>query len=471
VHAWRLDEPLPVAAGGHLYDGCVRLTDIGCGYATFLVVTGPQRGMVWVDYSAGDGDIAPVAGFLDWYGRWLDATATALLSTAIADALDAGQPGPYERFIVRWAECFERRAAAGGSPALADLAALRLYQAAQEPARAAQAHAIIEQLEDDSTVDNSVERLTRWAEAAGAAAALADPPAAQAAQHRSWRIRRLLADNPQCPPDLLALLVADGRHEVRLAAVAHPACPPAALAHLAGAAQRRWSPSTRLQCLLELDHVARHPATDASTVAGLATLDEHLEDELASSVVRTVTQRPDLPDPLPQALLHSRWPWVRAAAGSNPATPVELAAELGADEHPAARSAVAGRHDAPHDLLLRLATDATVAVRAAVAGNSAAPAAALRRLGRDTSADAAITYALARNPSAPAEVREALRWHPYVTLPDPDDPLPAQDMGSRALAVLLAEGEVADPDYPHDLLAAAIADPDPMVGYRAGRSP
>jgi hypothetical protein len=303
VQAWRVDEPLPVAEGGHLYDGCVRLTDIGCGYSTFLVVTGPQRGMVWVDYSAGDGDIAPMDGFLDWYGRWLDATATSLLATAVADALDAGEPGPYESFLRRWAECFERRAAVGGPSALADLAALRLYQSMADPARAEQARLIIEQLDGDSTVDNSVERFTRWADAAGVAAALAVPPSPPAGQHGSWRTRRLLAGNPQCPPDVLASLVADARHEVRLTAAAHPACPPLALADLARTAEQRWSPGTRLPCLLELDQVARHPGTDMSTVASLATLDERIDDELASNVVRTVAQRPDLPDPLLPALL------------------------------------------------------------------------------------------------------------------------------------------------------------------------
>ena len=413
--AWTSDDPLPVVPGGHLYDGCIQLNDIGCGYATFLVVTGEQRGNVWVDYSAGDGAIAPVGGFLDWYGRWLDEVVTSLLCPAIGSALDAGEPGPYERFVLRWAECFERRAATGEPSALADLAALRLYQAATDPSRAPQAYALIEQLDGESTVDDEVERLTAWADPAGVAAATGPSPDPAAVRRPLWRVRRLLAGNPRCPAEVLAVLAGDDRHEVRLAAVAHPSCPATALAALADAAQARWSASAPLPTLYELDLVARHPATPPSTVELLAALDERLADELASNVVRSVARRPDLPEPLAQKLSRSRWPWVRAA----------------------------------------------------VAGNPAAPAPALRRLARDVDADTTVTYALAGNPAAPAEVLDVLRLHPYVSMPLE----PVEEEAARPLAALVAEGAVADPDYPHALLGRAIADPDPMAGYRAGRSP
>jgi hypothetical protein len=39
------------------------------------------------------------------------------------------------------------------------------------------------------------------------------------------------------------------------------------------------------------------------------------------------------------------------------------------------------------------------------------------------------------------------------------------------VAAVVAAGQVADVDYPYGLLATAIADPDPEVGYAAGRSP
>jgi hypothetical protein len=465
--AWTSDDPLPVVPGGHLYDGCIQLNDIGCGYATFLVVTGEQRGNVWVDYSAGDGAIAPVGGFLDWYGRWLDEVVTSLLCPAIGSALDVGEPGPYERFVLRWAECFERRAATGEPSALADLAALRLYQAATDPSRAPQAYALIEQLDGESTVDDEVERLTAWADPAGVAAATGPSPDPAAVRRPLWRVRRLLAGNPRCPAEVLAVLAGDDRHEVRLAAVAHPSCPATALAALADAAQARWSASAPLPTLYELDLVARHPATPPSTVELLAALDERLADELASNVVRSVARRPDLPEPLAQKLSRSRWPWVRAAVAGNPATPAALAVALAADAHPTVRAAVAGRPDVPGALLAALADDPDAAVRESVAGNPAAPAPALRRLARDVDADTTVTYALAGNPAAPAEVLDVLRLHPYVSMPLE----PVEEEAARPLAALVAEGAVADPDYPHALLGRAIADPDPMAGYRAGRSP
>ena len=119
--AWRYDSEarLPVPAGAHLYDGCVHLNDIGCGYSSFLVVTGPQRGTVWVDYSAGDGDIAPVASFVDWYEAWLDEWAVAILRDELQQALDDRQPSEHDEYVRRWSICFERRAATGAPMARA----------------------------------------------------------------------------------------------------------------------------------------------------------------------------------------------------------------------------------------------------------------------------------------------------------------------------------------------------------------
>jgi hypothetical protein len=465
--AWRVDDPLPLYDGGHLYDGCLHLNDIGCGYSTFLVVTGPQRGTVWVDYSAGDGDIAPAGGFLDWYGRWLDEVATSLLVSAITDALDARSISPFDAQIHRWTECFERRAELGPPQARAELAVLRLYQARTEEWRGAQAFDLIEELSTNPALEDAVERLTRWADAPGVVAATADPPGSAAAETPLWRIRRLLARNPQCPPEILDALASDDRHEVRLAALAHPSCPPSTLDGHARATSGRWR-SAPLECLLELDLVARHPATESSTVLNLVAELERTDEELASNALRTLAQRPDAPAVALEHLAGSRWPWVRSAVAGNPSTPVPVVATLAADEHPAVRSAAAGRIDAPHPLLGLLADDPAVTVRASVAANPGAPASALRRLGGDTTAAATVTYALLRNPATPPQVQAVLRLHPFVVVSD--DPGPAEPEPS-SLAELVAAGEVADPDYPHALLAAAIADPDVMVGYRAARSP
>ena len=67
------DETLPIPDGSHPFDGCLYLSDLGCGYSYLLVVTGQAAGQVWVDYTAGDGQVSMVAASFDaWYASWLD---------------------------------------------------------------------------------------------------------------------------------------------------------------------------------------------------------------------------------------------------------------------------------------------------------------------------------------------------------------------------------------------------------------
>lgn len=51
-----------------------------CGHHDLLVVTGPERGNMWIDVRAGDEGIAPLVNetllgrrqtFLEWYQAWL----------------------------------------------------------------------------------------------------------------------------------------------------------------------------------------------------------------------------------------------------------------------------------------------------------------------------------------------------------------------------------------------------------------
>jgi len=67
------DETLPIPDGSHPFDGCLYLSDLGCGYSYLLIVTGEAAGQVWVDYTAGDGQVSKVADdFAAWYAQWLD---------------------------------------------------------------------------------------------------------------------------------------------------------------------------------------------------------------------------------------------------------------------------------------------------------------------------------------------------------------------------------------------------------------
>ncbi|MFI9170858.1 SMI1/KNR4 family protein [Streptomyces lincolnensis] len=56
--------------------GAVCLSHEGCGYFHWLVVSGPQRGQVWIDERAGDGRLSPLGqlGFADWYLDWVEKT-------------------------------------------------------------------------------------------------------------------------------------------------------------------------------------------------------------------------------------------------------------------------------------------------------------------------------------------------------------------------------------------------------------
>ncbi|MEU6238407.1 SMI1/KNR4 family protein [Kitasatospora sp. NPDC047058] len=58
--------------------GAVCLSHEGCGYYTWLVVTGPERGTLWFDGRAADLSLQPLTGdagrlgFREWYLTWLD---------------------------------------------------------------------------------------------------------------------------------------------------------------------------------------------------------------------------------------------------------------------------------------------------------------------------------------------------------------------------------------------------------------
>lgn len=53
--------------------GTLVLSHEGCGILHLLVVSGPQRGRIWLDLRIDDGGCRPLGvGFFDWYECWLD---------------------------------------------------------------------------------------------------------------------------------------------------------------------------------------------------------------------------------------------------------------------------------------------------------------------------------------------------------------------------------------------------------------
>lgn len=120
-----------LAADANPYDGCLKLAEIGCGYFYFLVATGPSQGQVWADYTAGDGEIAPLGvGFLEWYENWLaenifTAAVRSMRTQILDDARWTAKPevlrhsGVIEECAARWAD---------HAPTVRGLGYLRLYE-------------------------------------------------------------------------------------------------------------------------------------------------------------------------------------------------------------------------------------------------------------------------------------------------------------------------------------------------------
>jgi tetratricopeptide (TPR) repeat protein len=80
----------PIAPGTSVYDGLVLLSDQGCGYFDVLIVSGPQRGQVWADFTQALGGLMPwYDSFFAAYEAWLDRAyvewACATLSFQVAD--------------------------------------------------------------------------------------------------------------------------------------------------------------------------------------------------------------------------------------------------------------------------------------------------------------------------------------------------------------------------------------------------
>lgn len=72
LDAWEKHYFMPI-------DGAIPICHLGCAMWVWLVVSGPERGRVWIDDRASDNGIRPVVGKADerltfggWYQAWLD---------------------------------------------------------------------------------------------------------------------------------------------------------------------------------------------------------------------------------------------------------------------------------------------------------------------------------------------------------------------------------------------------------------
>ncbi|MDX2526816.1 SMI1/KNR4 family protein [Streptomyces europaeiscabiei] len=76
-----------MTAGDELFHRCtsgaLKLGHEGCGYCAWLVLSGPERGGMWMDDRPGDGEFRPLGpprarvGFADWYLHWVEGAEAA----------------------------------------------------------------------------------------------------------------------------------------------------------------------------------------------------------------------------------------------------------------------------------------------------------------------------------------------------------------------------------------------------------
>jgi hypothetical protein len=74
TRSWIMEDGVPSDEGttADLWNGCLYLGTDGCGMTWRLVVTGPDRGVVWNVDGIGIGPTCPKRDFLTWYESWLD---------------------------------------------------------------------------------------------------------------------------------------------------------------------------------------------------------------------------------------------------------------------------------------------------------------------------------------------------------------------------------------------------------------
>lgn len=443
--------PRTLEGSAHPHDGALMLTELGDGGFAFLVLNGPHAGEVWADRTAEGGAIEPVGPLLAWYEAWLDELVIDGMVEAMRRAMPPGQVSPADETLQNWGKLLDEKAAAAaaregeGEPvvdglSLAAQALWKLYQGRIGEAEALIAHVEALPAEQAERLPQGMcEALTLWCYSEDAASALDEFPAAERLMtHRSWRIRRLLAQNPRTPSLALGWLAGDGRLEVRCAVASNPGASPEVLREAMGIAVTSWrARADHLEALYVLDLLARHPTMPGEELAQLAGWVE------AWPAHRTAA-------------------WVVRAVAANPATSSALLAKLARHAHPCVREQVARRRDATAASLVALATDSDATVREAVAANLATPAAEVATLARDASER--VRYRVALRPTLAPELQrrlagelatsvllalgereeldaaaaELLALRPPVVLPGEEEDL-AHD------GVYLAEGEAEEP--------------------------
>ena len=194
-----------------------------------------------------------------------------------------------------------------------------------------------------------------------------------------YYVRRAVAENPNCSTGLLTILAADGNNSVREDAAGNPICSAEALAKLAADNN---------------DYVRR-------AVAGNPNCSPRALDILAnddcSSVRRAVARNPICSEELLTMMANDNNNSVRRAVARNPICSAEALNMMSADYYNNVRVSVARHPNCLAELLAMMSDDDNHFVRCAVARNPKCPAETLTKLSAD--ADAYVRLAVAEKAS------------------------------------------------------------------------
>jgi hypothetical protein len=69
---WEEGDLSEEGTSGQIRHGCIYVGNDGCGMYWYVIVTGPERGNVWMICGEGMQPTSPKRDFLQWYEDWLD---------------------------------------------------------------------------------------------------------------------------------------------------------------------------------------------------------------------------------------------------------------------------------------------------------------------------------------------------------------------------------------------------------------
>jgi Ni,Fe-hydrogenase III small subunit len=266
-------------------------------------------------------------------------------------------------------------------------------------------------------------------------------------------VRKLLAQNCECPVGVLQALAGDDEPTVLLAVLGNKLFPRTEHVRILKAMRkivRKGRRGRGREKLWEFWKLLKERSNAPEVLEAVASL-----------ASRIVIPNPSTPVSLLESYANRSDAWVRGLVAKNPSASPQLLQMLAKDSDELVRRGVAGNPSAPTCLLEVFATDPDEMVRQDVAENSSTPPEALDWLAKDPAV--AVRKKVASNPSASDAVLTSLAV-------DPDDSIQAQvacnPSSPNAVLMSLARSAVKDvrkevagnPSTPASVLTSLSAD-------------